>query len=55
MTLEGMRFRHLTAKGEMGKFQFDAMMDESPSETGVVLNIKHRISLSNLSLNTPAG
>ena len=26
----------------MGKFQFDAMMDESPSETGVVLNIKHR-------------
>lgn len=53
MTLEGMRFSAPDGKGEMGKFQFDAMMDESPSETGVVLNFKHRISLSNLSLNTP--
>jgi hypothetical protein len=53
MTLAGMRFSSPDGKGEMGKFQFDASMEESPSETGVTLNFKHRISLLSLLLNTP--
>lgn len=53
MTLAGMRFSSPEGQGEMGKFQFDAVLDEAPSETGITLNMKHRISLSKLSVNTP--
>ena len=52
MVLEGAHFSAPDAKGELGKFQFDAMMDESPSETGVMLNVKHHVSLSKLAINT---
>jgi uncharacterized protein YdgA (DUF945 family) len=52
-TLAGMRFSTPEAKGEMGKLQFDAAVEESPSETGVALNLKQHIALTNLSINTP--
>lgn len=51
-TLTGMRFSTPQAKGEMGKLQFDATVEESPSETGVALNLMQHIALANLSINT---
>ena len=52
MQLNGIRSSGADGKVEMGQLRFDTVMDESPSETGTMLNMKQRISLSKLYLDT---
>lgn len=53
MTMTGMRFSSADTKGEMGKLQYDTGIDESASETGMTLNLKQQVSLSNFALKSP--
>ncbi|NCB57532.1 MAG: DUF945 family protein [Gammaproteobacteria bacterium] len=52
MQLNGIRSSGADGKVEMGQLRFDTVMDEAPSETGTMLNMKQRISLSKLYLDT---
>ncbi len=52
MQLNGMRSSGADGKAEMGQLRIDTVMDESASETGATLNMKQRISLSRLYLDS---